>query len=128
MLGATCIEKHFTLSKSMQGPDHSFALEPNELGEMVKYIRTAEASRGIKDTFTASERKESIQGMRSIILKSDVKKGEKLTSDKLTTKRPFYEGNIPACDFFSIADRQFTASCDLKKDDFLLKTHLKEIK
>jgi len=128
MLGATCIEKHFTLSKSMEGPDHSFALEPNELAQMVHYIHTAEASRGLKDTFTVSEKEGSIQGMRSIILKNDIKRGEKLTSDKLTTKRPFYEGNIPACDFFSITDRQFTASCDLKKDDFLLKTHLKEVK
>ena len=128
MLGATCIEKHFTLLKSMQGPDHSFALEPDELSEMIRYIRIAEASRGIKDTFTTSERKDSIQGMRSIVLKDDVKKGEKLTPDKLTTKRPFYEGNIAACEFFSIMDRHFTAYCDLKKDDFLLKTHLKEIK
>lgn len=128
MNGAECIEKHFTLSKSMPGPDHSFALEPDELIDMVKNIRLAESSKGIKNKFTDSEICGSIQGMRSVILKSKVTKGERVSIDNITTKRPFYEGNIPAGAFFDLLERNYEFKCDLDTDEFLTFENLKEIK
>ena len=55
-LGAEVVEKHYTLSRSLKGPDHPFAIEPNELTEMVANIRTIESALGKKDRFTESEK------------------------------------------------------------------------
>ena len=119
MRGAECIEKHFTLSKKMNGPDHSFALEPDELKKMTELIRLAENSKGIKNMFTDSEKENSFQGRRSIVLKRSVKKGELASKENLTTKRPFYKNNIPASDFFKISDSGYVFNDDLAEDEFL---------
>jgi sialic acid synthase SpsE len=124
MYGAECIEKHFTLSRSMKGPDHFFAIEPDELKEMVEYIKIAEMSKGIKDTFTDSEINNSFQGRRSIVLKKDVTAGERITSENITTKRPYYEGNIPASDFYSISDGTMSFDRNLSRDQFLKIEHI----
>lgn len=126
MNGATCIEKHFTLSKNMEGPDHFFAMEPAQLKEMVDFIRMAEKSKGTKTSFSDSEKKNSLQGRRSIVLKRDVLEGELITDDNITTKRPFYDENIPASDFFSIADNGYVFTKNLKKDDFLTNNFIKK--
>lgn len=88
-LGATIIEKHFTLDKMMIGPDHKASLEPREFGAMVAAIRNIEKALGCNvKTITPSE-KENINIVRkSITAKCAIKKGEKLTEDNLTTKRP----------------------------------------
>lgn len=125
MRGAECIEKHFTLSKAMEGPDHFFAIEPYELKKMIELIRLAENSKGIKNIFTSSEKKTSTQGRRSIVLKKNVKKGEKITRNNITTKRPFYENNIPASDFFKISDSNYVFEQDLLMDDFLKFNNIK---
>lgn len=96
--GATVIEKHFTLDKQMEGPDHSFALEPNELKEMIQFIREAEKSRGFKVGYTTSEQLFS-KARRSVVSKIDLKKGDILTKDNITTKRPFLDNSIPAIDY-----------------------------
>tara|TARA_R100001126_G_scaffold38692_1_gene21463 strand:- start:5156 stop:6175 length:1020 start_codon:yes stop_codon:yes gene_type:complete len=126
MCGASCIEKHFTLSKDMEGPDHSFAVEPNELKQMVDFIRLAEKSKGIKETFSNSEKKNSMQGRRSIVLKQDVLKGERVTDQNITTKRPFYDNNLPASDFFLVANAGYVFTENLKKDDFLTNNFIKK--
>ena len=56
-LGATVIEKHFTLDRNLPGPDHPFALEPDELKIMVEQIRYAERCKGSKNGFSKSEEK-----------------------------------------------------------------------
>ena len=116
--GATIIEKHFTLSKKLPGPDHSFSLEPNELKQMVEHIRFAEKSIQKKQTTSVSKSEQQFtQAMRSVVAKKSIKKGEILTVDNITTKRPFLEGNTPASKFEWVLGDQ--ASKDYKFDDFI---------
>ncbi len=88
-MGAVMIEKHFTLSRELPGPDHKASLEPAELAEMVKTIRLIEKALGdgIKQP-TASEIKNIIVARRSIHIKHDLPKGHKLSEDDLIMKRP----------------------------------------
>ncbi|MHB8129435.1 MAG: N-acetylneuraminate synthase [Mobilitalea sp.] len=88
-LEATVIEKHFTLNKSFQGPDHKASLEPSELEAMVKAIRNIEQSLGdgVKKPST-SETKNITVARKSIVAARDIKQGERLTEDNITTKRP----------------------------------------
>ena len=117
-MGAQVIEKHFTLSKHLIGPDHYFALEPQELKEMIQNIRHTEKTLFYKSQITDSE-KENFQGQRSLVLKTDVKSGDKLTSDNVTTKRPYYPTSIHAKRYFDLVDGNYRFKKDLKKDDFV---------
>lgn len=120
--GATVVEKHFTLSKHLPGPDHPFALEPHQLKEMVDHIRYAELCMGYKtDNFTPSEQNFK-QAMRSVVAKRDIQLGEVLTIDNITTKRPFLEGDVPAIDFFNILGHKVTNK--IKSDTQVLKNYL----
>ena len=88
-MGASCIEKHFTLDKTMSGPDHKASLEPHELKDMVKAIRNIEVAMG--DGIKKPSRSETpnIQiARKSIVALHDIKKGEMLTENNLTIKRP----------------------------------------
>lgn len=88
-LGATVIEKHFTLSRNMEGPDHKASLEPSELSDMVRKIRNIEASLGSGEKKPAeSEMPNRSVARKSIIAACDIKKGEIFTERNLTTKRP----------------------------------------
>ena len=88
-MGATIIEKHFTLDKNMEGPDHIASLEPQELASMVKAIRNVEAALGSAEKKpSASEIKNMVIARKSIIAKTDIKQGELLTEDNITVKRP----------------------------------------
>lgn len=88
-LGAKIIEKHFTLDKTMPGPDHIASLNPTELKNMIKGIRNIELALGSNDKFvTESERKNKDIARKSIVAKKDIKKGEILTEINLTVKRP----------------------------------------
>jgi N,N'-diacetyllegionaminate synthase len=88
-LGATVIEKHFTLDKTMEGPDHKASLEPNELIAMVKGIRNIEKAmgNGVK-TPSKSEQKNMAIARKSIVASGNIKKGEQLTEQNTTVKRP----------------------------------------
>ncbi|RBQ30139.1 N-acetylneuraminate synthase [Aliarcobacter vitoriensis] len=88
-LGATVIEKHFTLDKTMEGPDHKASLEPDELKAMVKAIRNIEKALGnsVKKP-SASETKNKPIARKSIVAKTDIKKGEILSENNLAIKRP----------------------------------------
>lgn len=88
-LGAMVIEKHFTLDKEMEGPDHKASLEPNELQEMVKAIRNIEIALGNgKKSPSESEKKNVGIVRKSIVARCNIIKGEKFTENNLTTKRP----------------------------------------
>lgn len=88
-MGATIIEKHFTLDRNMEGPDHKASLEPDELKEMVNSIRNIEKALGAKKKEVSnSERKNIAIARKSIVAKCDIKKGEIYTVDNITTKRP----------------------------------------
>ncbi len=87
--GATIIEKHFTLSKSMEGPDHKASLEPDELKNMVSAIRHIEAALGNGDKKPSpSEIKNKEIARKSIVANCNIKKGELLTEANLYIKRP----------------------------------------
>lgn len=88
-LGATVIEKHFTLDKNMEGPDHKASLEPEELKAMVTAIRYIELALGTgHKTISDSERKNIEVARKSIVAACPIKKGEILTEENLTVKRP----------------------------------------
>lgn len=88
-LGATIIEKHFTLDRNMEGPDHKASLEPQELAEMVCCIRNIETALGTGDkTPSPSEKKNIAVARKSIVAKSRIKVGDTLTEDNVTVKRP----------------------------------------
>lgn len=88
-MGATVIEKHFTLNRNMEGPDHKASLEPDELAAMVKAIRNVEMAIGTGEKVpSVSEKKNMPIARKSIIASRNIKKGEKLTKANLTTKRP----------------------------------------
>lgn len=88
-MGASIIEKHFTLNRYMEGPDHKASLEPDELTEMVNAIRNIEKALGSgKKTISNSERKNIAIARKSIVAAYPIKKGELLTEDNLTVKRP----------------------------------------
>jgi len=88
-LGASIIEKHFTLDKNMSGPDHSASLDPDELKEMIKAIRNIEIAMGdgIKNP-SSSELKNINIVRRSIVAARRIKKGEIFSEGNITTKRP----------------------------------------
>jgi N,N'-diacetyllegionaminate synthase len=87
--GAVIIEKHFTLDRNLEGPDHKASLEPKELKEMVENIRRVEAAlgTGIKEP-APSEIKNMAIARKSIVAKTKIKKGEIYTTENITTKRP----------------------------------------
>ena len=88
-MGATVIEKHFTLDRSMEGPDHKASLEPHELKAMVRSIRNIEKAlgNGIKKP-SPSERPNMAVARKSIVAARPIKKGERLTEENLAVKRP----------------------------------------
>ena len=117
--GAKVIEKHYTLDKNLPGPDHPFALEPVQLKEMINNIITTENMMGtVKGEYSKSEL-DFIKARRSIVAKANIKQGEELTINNITTKRPYLEGNIPASEWFKVLGQ--VADKDYTEDEFICK-------
>ena len=88
-LGCKVVEKHFTLSKKLRGPDHKASLEPRELKEMISLIRETEKMLGSNDKIiTDSEQKTKLLVRKSLVANNDIKKGEIFSKKNITTKRP----------------------------------------
>ncbi|MEG1428085.1 MAG: N-acetylneuraminate synthase family protein, partial [Oscillospiraceae bacterium] len=88
-LGAVIVEKHFTLDKMMEGPDHKASLEPEELTAMVAAIRNIEKALGSAEKKPSpSERKNIDIARKSITARRAIAKGERLTEENLAAKRP----------------------------------------
>lgn len=116
VLGATVIEKHFTLDKNMEGPDHKASLEPHELKEMVDAIRNVEKALGdgVKQP-AESERKNMVIARKSVVAKTQIRKGELFTEQNLTVKRP---GNgISPMKWFDIIGQK--AIRDFQEDELI---------
>lgn len=116
-LGATIIEKHFTLDKTMEGPDHRASLEPDELKNMVSAIRNIESAMsgsGLKQP-SASEVKNMNIIRKSIVAIADIKKGDVLTENNIGVKRPG-DGISPMRWNEIIGQR---AAADFEKDDLI---------
>jgi N,N'-diacetyllegionaminate synthase len=88
-LGATVIEKHFTIDRNLPGPDHKASLEPNELKDMVLAIRNIEIALGdgIK-RLTPSEMRNKLVVRKSLVARKAINAGEVFSSDNISTKRP----------------------------------------
>ena len=89
-LGAKIIEKHFTLRRSDGGPDASFSLEPNELKELVRSIRTVEQAIGKPHYGSGKKESENIVFRKSLFVVEDIKKGDKFTNKNVRSIRPGY--------------------------------------
>lgn len=115
-MGATVIEKHFTLDKTMEGPDHKASLEPSELKAMITAIRNIERALGNGEKKPAkSEIKNISVARKSIVAKSDIKKGDYFTEDNLTIKRPGH--GISPMKWYEILGQ--VAVRDFKKDEMI---------
>ena len=88
-MGARVIEKHLTLDKTMDGPDHKASLEPDEFALMVEKIRNIERALGdAEKTPGDAEHKNRAIARKSIVAKCNIKEGELLSEDNITVKRP----------------------------------------
>ena len=116
-LGATVIEKHFTLDKTLPGPDHRASLEPDELKAMVSAIRNIEKAiggSGLKEVSKSEEKNKAIV-RKSIVASKAIKKGELLTEENLIVKRP--GTGLSPMQWDEVIGK--TAKKDFEKDDLI---------
>lgn len=118
--GITFIEKHFTLNKDFEGPDHKASVNPNELKLLCEGIRAVEEALGSSTKIvTQSEAKNKIVARKSIIASSSIKKGDIFTINNLTTKRP---GNgISPMFWYDILGKK--AEADFNEDELIVDSH-----
>ncbi|MBF0498565.1 MAG: N-acetylneuraminate synthase family protein [Candidatus Riflebacteria bacterium] len=114
--GACIIEKHFTLDRRMEGPDHPFSLEPGELKEMVTAIRQTEAALGSpRKRHTVAEQELYRLARRSLVAARPIPKGTIITRDMIEVKRPGF--GIPTRFMPVVIGR--TARVDIDDDDIM---------
>lgn len=115
-LGANIIEKHFTLNKKANGPDHKASLEPKEFKEMVNKIRLTEKILGSKiKKPTKSEKKNINIARKSIVANTNIKKGEIFTKKNIAIKRP--GGGLAPEKWFKLLNQK--SKKNYKKDQFI---------
>ena len=116
-MGASCIEKHFTLDNTMEGPDHKASLEPDDLKAMVKSIRNIEKALGCKVKKPSKSEIPNIKIVRkSIVAKRTIQKGDLLTEDNLSIKRP--GDGINPMRWNEVVGT--VSNLDYKEDDFII--------
>lgn len=114
--GAEVIEKHFTVSKELPGPDHRASLEPEELKCMVQAIRNIESALGEKEKSpTESESANKAVARKSIVASCDIGEGEKFSEKNLTVKRP--GSGISPMKWYEVMGQK--AKKDFKKDEII---------
>ena len=116
-MGSNVIEKHFTISRSLDGPDHSYSLEPMELKEMVNGIRTVEKMLGSEDISPSNYELGQRKSRRAIYAKNDIKSGKTIKKDDLIILRPSPTGCLLPKEINRIIGK--TASKDIIKGDLL---------
>ena len=115
-LGASIIEKHFTLDRNMEGPDHKASLEPDELAAMVKAIRNIEKAKGSGEKKPSpSEIKNIAVARKSIVAKTAIRAGEEFTENNITVKRP--GSGISPMKWFEVIGRK--AVRDFEEDELI---------
>jgi N,N'-diacetyllegionaminate synthase len=113
-LGASVIEKHFTVDKNMKGPDHKSSLEPEDLKQMVRSIRNISKAMGSRKKFPSpSEKINKSMIRKSIVALADIKKGDAFTKENITTKR--YKDGISPMRWDEVMGR--TAKRNFGKDE-----------
>ena len=118
ILGVSLIEKHFTLDKNMEGPDHKASATPEELKELCVNVRRMEILMGKdKKVVTQSEMKNKIVARKSIVALCKIKKGDVFSEENITCKRP---GNgISPMFWYDILGK--TSDCDFEEDELITK-------
>lgn len=96
-IGACVIEKHFTLSRSLSGPDQKASMEPDELSQWIKDIRMMEQSLGNPEKFITNSEQRNLS-MRKIVVLNVIKKGQKITKSSILTMRGNKNGVLPLSD------------------------------
>lgn len=114
--GADIIEKHFTLDRSLPGPDQEVSIEPDELAELVEYSKVVSQTSGRVPTVTDEESEVQSWARHSVVTEESVAEGETFTTDNLTTKRP--NTGVPARRFSEVVGA--TASRDLDANTVLV--------
>ena len=115
-LGAVMIEKHFTLDRGMEGPDHKASLEPEELAAMIKAVRHIEAALGNGEkTVSPSEAKNRDIARKSIVARRAIAKGEVFSEENITTKRP--GGGVSPMRWFEVLGA--VAARDFAEDELI---------
>lgn len=110
------IEKHFTLDKNLQGPDHSSSLEPREFTKMISGIKSNLKLYGnYSKTILPLETKNSLLVKKSIVAKTNIVRGQKFSKINITTKRPY--NGISASKWFNVVGK--IAKKNFKKNDFI---------
>ena len=118
-LGASIIEKHFTLDKLQSGPDHPVSLEPYDLGELVKGCRAVFEARGDKREIFPEEEPIIAWARESVVSEIEIKAGTKITKDMVWVKRPSPGlGAIPAKELDKVIG--MTTKVDISKDKQIL--------
>jgi len=123
-MGAKCIEKHYTISRLLPGPDHHFAIEPQELKNMVANIRIIETCLGYKTGLFTESEKDFAMGTRSVVSSKNISRGERVGLDNITTKRPCPPGAVPAADYYKIIDSHCLVNRDIAEDTVIQTTDL----
>jgi N-acetylneuraminate synthase len=114
--GAVVIEKHFTLDRTLPGPDHKASLEPAAFREMVRAIRTAESSLGSGEKVPSpSERRNIAVVRKSLVAVRAIRKGERFTEENVGIKRP--GGGLPPLRYWELLGK--TAKRDFAPDEYL---------
>ena len=119
-LGASIIEKHFTLSRSVPGPDSAFSLEPTEFKQMVDAIRTVEKALGKIEYGTGQEQGKSRAFRRSLFVVEDIKKGAVFSKENIRAIRPGL--GLPPKHMKVVLGK--TATFDLKRGTPLAEEHI----
>jgi pseudaminic acid synthase len=115
-LGACLIEKHYTLSRDLEGPDHAFALEPGELKDMITAIRDTEAALGTPVKRVTEEEGELYRlARRSLVAARAIPAGHRVGPEDIAVKRPGY--GIPVYDLEALLGR--AAAADIDEDEIL---------
>jgi N,N'-diacetyllegionaminate synthase len=126
-LGAKVIEKHFTLNKSLRGPDHKISLNPKELKEIIQSVRQAELILGKNNKkIQKSEKKNLIFIRQSMHANQIINKGEKITIKNTTLMRP-YDG-ICSMEFYNLLNNRFYAKKKYITDDPIKKSDFQKNK
>jgi len=115
-MGAVIIEKHFTLDRNMEGPDHKASLEPRELAAMVTAVRHIEKALGDgKKSVSTSERKNLVIARKSVVASRAIKRGETFTEENIAAKRP--GGGISPMRWFEVLG--IRAVRDFEEDELI---------
>jgi N,N'-diacetyllegionaminate synthase len=116
-LGANMIEKHFTLSRELKGPDHSYATEPDEFEDLIVQIRTVEEMMGSEELKPTNSELETRHHRRALYAATDISKGTSLREDMIAIVRPAPDGAILPKDIGRVIGRK--TATDIKKGDLL---------